>query len=206
MNKFVVHLRTHVLRGVISTIPIALSLLAVLFLYRQVDQRVLSWIDEHLGLRVPGLGILIVLVVLYLLGLLGSNLVGRQIFALLDRLSRRIPLIRTTYNVGKQLAGALALPERQVFQRVVLVRFYGGDSWTPGFVTGEVICPEHPQGKLLKVFVPTPPNPTSGTLILVPESEVVTPGWSVDDTVRTVVSAGIIGPERMTWRTQKPPL
>ncbi len=153
--------------------------------------------DRFLGFKFPGLGILLVLVALYILGLLASNVVGKRLFGLLERMTNYIPLIKTTYKVGKQLGATLSLPEKQVFKRAVLVDYLKPGIWTIGFVTGEVIDRKHNDEKLLKVFVPTPPNPTSGTMVVVRESETRDPGWTVEEAVNAVISGGIIGPEEL---------
>ena len=108
-----------------------------------------------------------------------------------------IPLIRTTYQVGKQLGNTLSLPERQVFRKAVLVDYLKPGIWTIGFVTGEIIDRKNNNEKLLKVFVPTPPNPTSGTMVVVSESQTRDPGWTIEEAIRSVLSGGIIGPDEI---------
>jgi uncharacterized membrane protein len=81
-----------------------------------------------------------------------------------------------------------------VFKRAVLVDYLKPGIWTIGFVTGKVIDRKNNDEVLLKVFVPTPPNPTSGTMVVVKESETRDPGWTIEEAIRAVVSGGIIGP------------
>jgi uncharacterized membrane protein len=138
-----------------------------------------------------------VLVALYTLGLLASNVVGKRLFGLLERMTNYIPLIKTTYRVGQQLGKTLSLPEKQVFKKAVLVDYLKPGIWTIGFVTGEVIDTKNNNEKLLKVFVPTPPNPTSGTMVVVRESETRDPGWTIEEAINAVISGGIIGPEEL---------
>jgi uncharacterized membrane protein len=134
------------------------------------------------------------LVVLYLLGLIVSNVVGRQLFRLVEGIANRIPLVKTTYNVGRQLSSTLSLPERQVFKRAVLVEYLKPGMWTIGFVTGTLIDRSNNDEVLLKVFIPTPPNPISGTMIVVRESQTRDPGWSVEQALKAVISGGVISP------------
>lgn len=126
--------------------------------------------EDIVGFTLPGFGILAVLVTLYVLGLIASNVVGKQIFGLVEGIVNRVPLIKTTYRIGKQLTVNLSLPEQQVFKRAVLVEYLKPGIWTVGFVTGTIIDRKENDAKLLKVFVPTPPNPTSGTMVVVKES------------------------------------
>jgi len=113
---------------------------------------------------------------------------------LIQGLANRIPLVRTIYQIGTQLAVSLSLPEKQAFKRAVLVEYLKPGMWTIGFVTGTVIDKNNKGDTLLKVFVPTPPNPASGTTVVVKESQTRDPGWSIEEALRYVISAGVIGP------------
>lgn len=194
MKKFIRHIKTYIIRGLLVIIPVALSFFAIKILYTTVDQRVITMVDRIIGFSFPGLGILLVLATLYILGLVASNVIGKQVLGLIEKITDHIPLIKTTYKVGQQLAVTLSLPEKQVFKRAVLVEYLKPGIWTIGFVTGIVIDRKNNDEKLLKVFVPTPPNPTSGTMVVVRESETRDPGWSVEEALKAVISGGIIGP------------
>ena len=197
MKKTFGHLKRYVLRGTLAIIPLALSAFVIRLLYVGIDKRVMGMIDHFIGFSIPGLGILLVLLILYLIGIIASNLVGKQFFSWLERISKKIPLINTTYQVGKQLSDTLCLPEKLVFRKVVLVDFLKPGIWTVGFVTGTIIDRKNSNEKLLKVFVPTPPNPTSGTMVIVKESETRDPGWTIEEAMRAVISGGIIGPNEI---------
>lgn len=194
MKRILTHLRRQIFRGAIAIIPAGLSVVAVRFLYREVDQRIAKPFDEIIGRHIPGLGFLIVLIVLYLLGLLASNFAGRQLLRVIEKISDYLPIVRTTYRVGKEVGSVLSLQDRQAFKRVVLIETFRSGVWTIGFVTGSLVDPDDPGTMILKVFVPTPPNPASGAVIFVRESETRDPGWSVEEALRTVVSGGMIGP------------
>ena len=194
MRHFLGHLKTYVFRGFWSVIPLILSFLVIRFLYVQVDRRIAPLIEQALGFSLPGLGVLLLVLFLYLLGLVASNVVGRRAFDIIERLTRRIPLIRTTYRVGKQLATTFSVPGKEVFKRAVLVQYLKPGMWTVGFVTGTMLDRSRNGGEFLKVYIPTPPNPTSGTLVLVRESEVRDPGWTIEEAMTVIISAGIIGP------------
>ena len=196
MKKFLSQLKTYFFRGLLAIIPIALSFFAVRFLYLAIDKKIMVMIERLIGVRIPGLGILLLTLSLCLLGLIASNVIGKQVFHLLERISSRIPLIRTTYQVGKQLASVLSLPEQNLFKRVVLVDYLKPGIWTIGFVTA-TITDQNTNETLLKVFIPTPPNPTSGTMVVVKESEARDPGWTIEQALKTVISGGIIGPSEI---------
>jgi len=194
MKSLFRHIRTYIFRGLLAIIPLALAFFSVKILYTAIDKRVTLMIEKYLGFTFPGLGVLLVLASLYLLGLIASNVVGRQLFVLVERIANGIPLVKTVYQVGRQLAVTLSLPEKQAFKRAVLVEYLKPGIWTIGFVTGKIIDKTHDDETLLKVFVPTPPNPTSGTMVAVRESETRDPGWSIEEALKSVISAGVIGP------------
>lgn len=194
MKSIFKHLKGYIFRGLLAVIPLALTAFAIKILYTTIDKRITGLIEEIIGFSFPGLGVLLLVVVLYLLGLIVSNVLGRQIFGLLDRIANRIPLVKTTYNVGRQLSSSFSLPEKQVFRRAVLVEYLKPGIWTIGFVTGTIVDKSNNDELLLKVFIPTPPNPISGTMVVVRESQTRDPGWSIDEALKAVISGGVIGP------------
>lgn len=193
MKHFFNHLKMYVFRGLLAIIPLALSILAVNFIYVVIDKRVMDRVDQFIGFRIPGLGIILVLVILYAIGVITSNVMGKRLFNLLEGILNRIPLVKTTYQVGKQVANTFSLQESQVFKRVVLVDFFKPGAWMIGFVTGS-IGDKAGKEKLLKVFIPTVPNPTSGYLAMLKESQIRPTTWSVEEAMRLVISGGLIGP------------
>ena len=194
MKSILKHLKSYVFRGLLAVIPLGLTAFAVKILYTTIDKRITGLIEEIIGFSFPGLGVLLLVAVLYFLGLIVSNVLGRQIFGLLDRIANRIPLVKTTYNVGRQLSSTFSLPEKQVFRRAVLVEYLKPGIWTIGFVTGTIVDKSNNDELLLKVFIPTPPNPISGTMVMVKESQTRDPGWSIDEALKAVISGGVIGP------------
>ena len=195
MKRFLKHLRIFVFRGILAVIPLGLTFLAIRFLYFTVDRRVADLVERRLGFEIPGLGFLLAIILLYLIGLVASNWVGREFFRGLEMLSGRIPLIKTVYHVGRQLTDALSIPEKQGFKRVVLLQSFRPGIWAVGFVTGVIEDGAHPGQKLLKIFIPTAPNPTAGFMILTPESEVRNLSWSVREAMNMVISGGLVSPD-----------
>jgi len=189
------HFKKYVFRGLLAIIPPALCIFVLHLLYVGIDQRVTGVIERFFGASIPGLGIILVFLILYLLGFIASNITGRKLFSLLEYIVRRIPLINTTYQVGKQLSTTLSLPEKQVFKRAVLVEYLKPGMWTVGFVTGTMLDKSRDNEILLKVYIPTPPLPTSGTMVLVRQTQTRDPGWTIEEAMKVVISGGIIGPD-----------
>ena len=197
VKKFFKHARSYIFRGLLAVIPLLLSITAIQLLYVLIDKRVMVFLDKFIEVRqIPGLGILLVLICLYLIGLIVSNVVGKQIFHFIGRITERIPVIKAIYQVGKQLSESLSANEgKQAFKKAVLIDCLPGGVWTVAFITG-TIKDENTGEELLRIFVPTVPNPTTGFIFLVKASQTIDPGWSVEEAVKMIVSAGIISPSQ----------
>jgi uncharacterized membrane protein len=195
MNRVFAHVRRFIIRGTLALIPIALPAFAVYLLYSFIDKRLLGLVHKTFGISFPGMGIVLLLVILYLFGLIVSNLIGKQFLEGVESLIGRIPIINTAYRIGKQLSGTLG-PEKEIFRRPILVPYAAPDTWQVGFVTG-TLRSERDGEELLKVYVPTPPNPTSGFVYFIREEQTRDPGWTVEEAMQCILSGGLIGPERI---------
>jgi uncharacterized membrane protein len=191
------HLKLYIFRGVLAAVPLWLSYVVIMFLYVSVDRKVVNIVEHFIGFRIPGLGIVIVVVLFYVIGYLASNVLGKKIFDLIEALMNHVPLIKNAYQIGKQFSFALSLPERQVFQRVVLVEPMTKGSYLVGFVTGHLDNTLN-DAKFIKVFVPTVPNPTTGFMFILKEDQIINTSWNTEDAMKVIVSGGIIGPEHIT--------
>jgi uncharacterized membrane protein len=195
MPRFFAHLRKFIIRGTLALIPIALPAFALYLLYDFIDRRIVVLVEGLLHISFPGLGIILLLLVLYLVGLIVSNIFGRSLLDALEQLTERIPIIKTIYRMGKQLSGTLSqTADSNMFRRPVLVPYVATDSWQVGFVTGTVRSKSTGE-EWMKVFVPTPPNPTTGLVYIVREKFVRDPGWTVEEAMQCLLSGGIIGPD-----------
>jgi uncharacterized membrane protein len=197
MKSFFNHLKKFFIRGLLATIPIVLTFLVLRLLYVGFDQRLAKSMEQFVGFTIPGMGLLFVFLTLYILGIIASNVIGKRFFALLERIFLKIPIVKTTYQVGSQLSEMISLPEKEVLKRAVLVSYLMPGIWTIGFVTGTLIDKKNNNEKILKVYIPTPPVPTSGTLVLVREEQTRDPGWTIEQAMRAVISGGIIGPDEL---------
>lgn len=196
MPRFFAHIRRFIVRGTLALIPIALPAIAVYLLYDFIDRRMVGLVEKILHVRFPGLGIVLLLVVLYLVGHVASNIFGKRLFDSMASVIERIPGIGTIYKLGRDISGSLSPSDQHVFRRPVLVPYAAPNQWQIGFVTGTLTSRETGE-KMLKVFVPTPPNPATGLVYIVKESNVRDPGWTVEEALQTLMSGGIIGPDAM---------
>ena len=147
-------------------------------------------INLTLGLTVPLLAIL-------LIGLMARNFVGRWLLEFGEGTLSKIPVAGAVYKTLKQLLETFLSNKSNRFRRVVLVEYPREGLFSVGFVTGDVgpSLQSELDEKLLSVFIPTAPNPTTGWYTLVPESSVKDLAISVEDAFRTIISVGIVNPD-----------
>lgn len=159
--------------------------------------------QQLFGFSIPGLGLIISLAVVLLTGLFVTNFLGRLIVNFSESLLDRIPLVRTIYRAVKQVVETIFSSSNDSFRRVLLVEYPRKGSWSIAFQTStasEKISQPTNQ-RLLAVFVPTTPNPTSGFLIMVPEEDAIELDLSVDEALKMVISLGVMQPGKTTSQT-----
>ena len=137
------------------------------------------------------------MVVVFILGWLSTNVVGRSVIQGTERLICRIPVAKSIYSATKGFLEALSFQQTEAFKRVVLIEYPKENIFALAFVTGWTSWPtiDDKTSDLLLVFLPTTPNPTSGFLLLVPRSEAIDLPISIEEGVRMVISGGILLPK-----------
>lgn len=193
--KFAVnHLKGTFIAGLFVVIPIGITIFILKFLFNFTDGILSSYLDKlfsiffHYELHVPGLGIITGVVVIYLAGLLATNVLGTQLLKLGDNLLSRIPLVNSIYSSSKQLIKVFR-EGKSSYRRAVFVEWPRPGVKAVGFVTAEV---ERNGERLVVVYVPTMPNPTSGFALFFREEDVFDSGMTVEEALKFVVSGGAI--------------
>jgi len=153
--------------------------------------------DTYLPFPIPGLGIIFTLGIIQLVGLLSANLFGRKVVKTYERVLDRIPFVRGVYVAVKQLLEQILSPNSDRFRRAVLVEYPRKGIYSIGFVTGldEGDLQAKTTEKVLNIFLPTTPNPTSGYYLLIPEEDAIPLDLTVDQAFKLIVSAGMVGSE-----------
>lgn len=145
---------------------------------------------------IPGIGFVTVMLIILVTGMLASNLLGRQVARAVEGALLRVPYLRGLYSTVKQVGEALLSDKRGAFQRVVLVEYPSPGIFAVGFVTARPSrAVLDADGKpLTAVFIPTPPNPTTGPLQFFPEGVLIPTTLTVEQAVKMVVSGGVATP------------
>ena len=146
----------------------------------------------------PGLGILALVLLIFLAGLLATNLIGRRMVARWEEFLDRVPFVRGIYATLKSVMDILSFKQREKYDKVVMIQFPKNGHYCLAFVTGDTreeiqtLAPE----PLVHVFVPTSPNPTSGYFLLVPEKEIMPVELGVEEAMKLIVSGGLYSPDK----------
>ncbi|MGD9535919.1 MAG: DUF502 domain-containing protein [Alphaproteobacteria bacterium] len=199
-RSLLARLRNYFLAGVLVTAPLGITAWLIYSFVDYVDTTILPLIPEpynpenFLEHSVPGLGVLILLVVITLIGAFVTNFLGRFMVRTGERLLARVPIVRSIYGLIKQVLDAVLAQSSTAFREVVLVEYPRKDVWVIGFVTStpNPEIREKVGANVVYVFVPTSPNPTSGFLLVVQEAEVVRLKMSVEEGIKLVISGGIV--------------
>jgi len=201
-HTVVARLRTYFFAGVLVVAPIGITLYIAWLLLDFVDSRVIPLIparynpERYLPFDIPGLGVILVLVVITAIGAVTASFAGRLFVRIAERIVARTPVIRGIYGAVKQLVESVFSQKTGVFRQVVLVEWPRQGVWTLGFLTSEtaVEIKRRLPREVVSVMVPTTPNPTSGYLVFVPKEAVIALDMSVEDAMKMVLSSGIVVP------------
>jgi uncharacterized membrane protein len=196
--------------GLLIWIPLAITIWVLDLIVSTMDHTLLLLPPQYqpqalLGYQIPGLGVLLTVVVVFVTGALASNILGQRLVRFWERLLGRIPVVKTIYNAVKQVSDTLFAPGGQAFSKALLVQYPRQGSWTIGFLTGRPggDVANHLQGEYVSIYVPTTPNPTSGFFLMMPKSDVIELDMSVDEALRYVISMGVAAPEVPGVRAQR---
>ena len=193
-------IKNYLLTGVLVTAPVFLTFWIVLTLVNIIDRLITPLIPYYINPNfylprdVPGLGLIVLSIFLIFVGFVTANFFGSLLLKKTDSLIQKIPLIKVFYKTFKQIIETVFKTNSSAFRDVVMLEYPRKGVWVLGFTTGEArgAVKKNIKKKLINVFIPTTPNPTSGFLLLVPLEDLKYLNVKVDDAIKTIVSAGII--------------
>jgi len=185
--------------GLAVIIPIGLTLYILVFLIGTMDNLLkivpIRYQPEVLlGFRIPGLGVIVTVILIFICGLITKSYFGYKIVSSGEDLVDKIPFVRSIYQSIKQVSDSMFTDKLSSFKKVVLVEFPRKGIYTLGFVTGvpgpEIRSKVGQNG--ISVFLPTTPNPTSGYLVILPEDDLIQVDMSVEEALTYIISVGIV--------------
>ncbi|MGD9520765.1 MAG: DUF502 domain-containing protein [Tepidiphilus sp.] len=206
-------MRRYFVTGLLVWLPIVVTFAVLAWIVGTLDA-LIDWLPERwrpetlLGYRIPGLGVVAAVSLVFATGIVAANVLGQRLIELWEALIRRIPIVKSLYSSVKQVSETLFSEGGQAFRTAVLVEYPRRGAWTVAFVTGEppaaVVGGTGVAEPMIAVYVPTTPNPTSGFLLLVPESEVIPLELGIDEALKYVISLGTITPTAMPPSAHSP--
>ncbi len=190
------------LTGIAILIPIGVTIYIFFFLINLMDNILAIMPEQYhpdvlIGFHIPGLGVIIILLITFVIGLVTKSYFGKKVFAWGDHVVNKIPVVRNIYKPTKQLVDSLFSGGVKDFNRVVLIEFPRKGVYTIGFVTGLTRGEVRDRigEECINVYVPTTPNPTSGYFVMVSEREVTNLDMTVEEAFRMIISIGLVTSE-----------
>lgn len=195
-------LRAYFLAGVLITAPIGITIYLAYIFVDFIDRVVTPLIPEkynpeyYLHVGIPGLGLVVLFIVMTMIGALTAGLLGRWMVRTGEHILNRMPVVRSVYAAIKQILETVLSRQSQAFRKAVLVEYPRRGIWAIGFITGttEGEVQNLTEEETVNIFLPTTPNPTSGFLLFLPKNTVVELDMTVEEAIKMVISGGIVTP------------
>jgi len=202
-------LRNYFISGLLFWVPLALTVFVIKFFLELINnlvpQKYLPEAIFNLDTTIPGSGIILVLIVILITGVLVTNILGRKLVALWERVLNKIPGFRNVYNVLKKVSDTVFNTSDKSFKKAFLIQYPSKGIWVIAFQSGdykgeaESIIGE----ETINLFVPTTPNPTSGFFVLMPKKDAFELDMSVEEAFNLVISAGVVTPNSVKIKDKK---
>ena len=202
-------LRNYFISGLLFWIPLALSVIVIKFFLELVNnlipQKYLPEAIFKLDTTIPGSGIILVLLVILITGVMVTNILGRKLVALWEKVLNKIPGFRNVYNVLKKVSDTVFNTSTESFRKAFLIQYPSKGIWVIAFQSGdyrgeaESIIGE----EIMNLFVPTTPNPTSGFFVLMAKKDAFELDMSVEEAFKLVISAGVVTPNSVKIKDEK---
>jgi len=201
IKRFFRHLRSKIFAGILVILPLGITFLVLKFVFNTLDNILGPLMPEvsvylfHRLFLLPGLGILGFFILLYLLGVIATNVLGRKLVSLGDRLFAVIPVVKNIYTSSKQLTDAFSATRKGSFRQAVFVEFPQEGNFVLGFVTNELKDIE--QQTKVTVFIPTAFIPPQGFLLFLPKEKILPSNLTIEEAIKAIMSVGIVIPRTL---------
>lgn len=207
-KKVFKHLRTKIFAGILVILPLGITFLVLKFVFNTLDGILDPLIPDitisllHRVYHIPGVGIIAFFLLLYLIGLITTNVLGRKLISWGDRLFTTIPVVKNIYTSSKQLTDAFSATRKGSFRQAVFVEFPQEGNYMLGFVTNELTDLE--QQKKVTVFIPTAFVPPQGFLLFLPREKILPSQLTVEEAIKAIMSVGIVTPHTLAIPLSSP--
>ena len=192
MNSITQNFRSKIFAGLAALLPLYLTFFVIKFLFVTLEE-MSDPILKRFNLDIPGLGIILTVLLIYILGFLVTNFFGHKIFNIGERIVKKVPIVNMIYTTLKQITDTFTKGSTDAFEGAVYIQYPRQGLWTMAFISGESKTKDGVP--YYHLFVPTTPNPTSGFFLMIPQADTVATGMSVEDGLKTIISGGLLAPD-----------
>ena len=191
-------LKRYLIAGLLVWVPLVITLWVLDLLVETMDRTLLLLpvefrTESWLGVHIPGLGVILTLVVVFVTGVFAANMIGQRMVKFWERVLARIPVVNTIYTGVKQVSDTLFSGSGHAFRKVLLVRYPHPQAWSLAFQTN---MPAGVQARLdgdyVAVFIPTAPSPVNGFYFYVRREDAIEIDMSVDEALKSIISMGVV--------------
>jgi len=193
MNSITQSFRSKLFAGLATLLPLYLTYVVIKFLFESLE-KMSDPILKQFGLDIPGLGIILTIVLIYVLGLIVTNFLGKKIFNIGESIVKRVPIVNMIYTTLKQITDTFTKGTSDAFEGVVYIQYPRKGLWTMAFISGE--SKNKDDIPYYHLFVPTTPNPTSGFFLMIPQADAIPTGMNVEEGLKTIISGGLLAPNQ----------
>ena len=194
-------MRKYLITGLLIWIPLVITIWVLKLVVDTLDQSLLllppQWRTEaFLGYHVPGLGVVLTLVIVFVTGVFATNFLGARLVRLWDAILQRIPVVSSIYSSVKQISDTVFSSSGQAFRKALLVQWPRPGMWTIAFLTGAPggDVTNYLRGDYVSIYVPTTPNPTGGYFVMLAREDVIELDMTVDEALKYIISMGAVSP------------
>ncbi|HBG47078.1 MAG TPA: hypothetical protein DDW94_08825 [Deltaproteobacteria bacterium] len=194
--------RGYFITGLLVVVPLYFSIYVLTIIVGFMDSILnllprIAHPDTYLPIHIPGLGIIFTVFSIFLVGVFTTNLLGKRLLAVAEKIMSKVPVVRMVYNATKQFMETFFTKGAQGFRKVVLIEFPRKGIYSMGFMTSRISGGELREKTSVPsvcVFVPTTPNPTSGYFAVVPETDIIALDMKVEDAFKVIMTGGMVIP------------
>jgi len=206
MQKLKGAIKKNIIAGLLVTVPVALTYIILEFVITHIDEMMVPVVSKLInekgmenfnGYFVPGMGFLLLILFVFLIGLIATNIFGKKVFKFGELVLHKIPLVRVIYITIKKVVDTISQSQTPTFEKMVLITYPRSPLKTVGIVacdTPDVVF-KKVGNRSVNVFVPTSPNPTTGFVIAVPIEDVNFLEMTVEEGLKMIISFGVVAPK-----------
>ena len=185
------------LAGLVITIPAVITIFITVSFFKFIDGILGPLFDFIIGKHVAGLGFISAILIVFLVGIISTNVFGKKVLGLIEKVFLKIPVFKSIYTAVKQLVDAFSPEDKSAFKKFVIVEYPRSGAYAYGFLTKECVVKSHEQETILKaIYIPTN-NLYLGEIVLLDEKSIIYTDIPIEDGIKIILSGGTASPPKI---------